>query len=172
MLKFSGSSYLIWDQGSEQCSMVLLKAPNGMELHPLSSTKKRLSITHSITFPSETGQLPSQHYISSQSDRQDSFPITKRDWELIDTQTGMLSGIPKSAICVQRFDDSLNSAIHITYRISLRSSSLREPRDPLSKVVSYLYKKIKTQLITWFKKAVRLPPQRLNSPRTFTVHNV
>ena len=48
----------------------------------------------------------------------------------------MLSGIPKSAICVQRFDDSLNSAIHITYRISLRSSSLREPRDPLSKVVS------------------------------------
>ena len=42
---------------------------------------------------------------------------------------------PKSARCVQRFDDSLNSAIHITYRISLRSSSMREPRDPLLKVV-------------------------------------
>ena len=55
--------------------------------------------------------------------------------EFTDSQTGMLSGIPKSAMCVQRFDDSLNSAIHITYRISLRSSSLREPRDPLSKVV-------------------------------------
>ena len=41
-----------------------------------------------------------------------------------------------SAICVQRFDDSLNSAIHITYRISLRSSSLREPRYPLLTVVS------------------------------------
>ena len=26
-------------------------------------------------------------------------------------------------------------AIHITYRISLRSSSLQEPRDPLPKVV-------------------------------------
>jgi hypothetical protein len=52
-----------------------------------------------------------------------------------DTQTSMLSGIPESAICVQRFDDSLNSAIHITYRISLRSSSMREPRDPLLKVV-------------------------------------
>ena len=38
-------------------------------------------------------------------------------------------------MCVQRFDDSLNSAIHTTYRISLRSSSLREPRDPLPKVV-------------------------------------
>jgi hypothetical protein len=41
----------------------------------------------------------------------------------------------KSAICVQRFDDSLNSAIRITYRISLRSSSLREPRYPLLTVV-------------------------------------
>ena len=40
-----------------------------------------------------------------------------------------------AAICVQRFDDSLNSAIRITYRISLRSSSLLEPRYPLSRVV-------------------------------------
>ena len=31
----------------------------------------------------------------------------------------------RSAMCVQRFDDSLSSAIHITYRISLRSSSLQ-----------------------------------------------
>lgn len=52
-----------------------------------------------------------------------------------DTQTSMPSGIPEGAMCVQRFDDSLNSAIHITYRISLRSSSMREPRDPLLKVV-------------------------------------
>ena len=35
-----------------------------------------------------------------------------------------------AAICVQRFDDSLNPAIHITYRVSRRSSSLHEPRDP------------------------------------------
>ena len=42
---------------------------------------------------------------------------------------------PDSAICVQRLDDSRNSAIHITFRISLRSSSLQEPRDPLLKVV-------------------------------------
>jgi hypothetical protein len=38
-------------------------------------------------------------------------------------------------MCVQSFDDSLNSAIRITYRISLRSSSLQEPRYPLLKVV-------------------------------------
>ena len=45
--------------------------------------------------------------------------------------------VPKhtSAMCVQSFDDSLNSAIHTTYRISLRSSSLREPRYPLSRVL-------------------------------------
>ena len=51
-----------------------------------------------------------------------------------DARTGMPLGIPRGAMCVQRFDDSLNSAIHITYRISLRSSSKREPRDPLLKV--------------------------------------
>src|SRR6202000_1328128 len=55
--------------------------------------------------------------------------------EIHNTQTGVPLGIPRGARCVQRFDDSLNSAIHITYRISLRSSSMREPRDPLLKVV-------------------------------------
>ena len=54
-----------------------------------------------------------------------------------DTERGVLLGLPKSAICVQRFDDSLNSAIRITYRISLRSSSLREPRYPLLRVVFF-----------------------------------
>ena len=44
------------------------------------------------------------------------------------------SPVRTSARCVQEFDDS-RSAIHITYRILLRSSSLREPRHPLLKVV-------------------------------------
>lgn len=48
----------------------------------------------------------------------------------------MPPGIPEGAMCVQRFDDSRNSAIHITYRISLRSSSMPEPRDPLLKVLT------------------------------------
>jgi hypothetical protein len=47
----------------------------------------------------------------------------------------MLPRALESATCVQRFDDSLNSAIRITYRISLRSSSLWEPRYPLLRVV-------------------------------------
>ncbi len=54
-----------------------------------------------------------------------------------DAQTDVLLGLPKSAICVQRFDDSLNSAIHITYRSLLRSSSMHEPRDPPLKVVRF-----------------------------------
>lgn len=63
-----------------------------------------------------------------------------------DTQTDMLLGEPKSAICVQRFDDSLNSAIHTTYRSWLRSSSMREPRDPPSKVVTLLFLYVRTYL--------------------------
>ena len=56
-----------------------------------------------------------------------------------DTQTDILPGYPESAICVQRFDDSLHSAIHITYRNGLRSSSMHEPRDPPLEVVSCLF---------------------------------
>ena len=52
-----------------------------------------------------------------------------------DAEADMLLAEASSAICVQRFDDSRNSAIHTTYRISLRSSSLREPRYPLLRVV-------------------------------------
>ena len=40
-----------------------------------------------------------------------------------------------SAICVQGFDDSRKSAIHITYRSSLRPSSLRLPRHPWFAIV-------------------------------------
>ena len=61
-------------------------------------------------------------------------------------------------MCVQRFDDSLNSAIHITYRISLRSSSMWEPRDPLLKVLTFLFLMfrrlfLRKRVFAWF-----LPP--------------
>ncbi|KAI3494317.1 hypothetical protein L1887_41539 [Cichorium endivia] len=39
------------------------------------------------------------------------------------------------ATCVQKFDGSRDSAIHTKYRILLRSSSMREPRYPLPRVV-------------------------------------
>lgn len=46
----------------------------------------------------------------------------------------MLKPEDLSAICVQKFDDSRNSAIHTTYRALLRSSSMWEPRNPLYSV--------------------------------------
>ena len=48
-------------------------------------------------------------------------------------------GRAAGASCVQRLDDSRNSAIHTTYRISLRSSSLQEPRYPLLRVVAMVF---------------------------------
>ncbi|CAI8604684.1 unnamed protein product [Vicia faba] len=41
------------------------------------------------------------------------------------------------ATCVQRLDGSRDSAIHTKYRISLRSSSMQEPRYPLPRVILY-----------------------------------
>jgi hypothetical protein len=48
--------------------------------------------------------------------------------------------VASGATCVQRLDDSRDSAIHTKYRISLRSSSMREPRYPLPRVVMVLDK--------------------------------
>ena len=48
-------------------------------------------------------------------------------------------GYPESAGCVQGSIDSRNSAIHSAYRISLRPSSLFEPRHPSLKVVIVVY---------------------------------
>ena len=86
-----------------------------------------------------------------------------------DARTGMPFGIPKGAMCVQRFDDSRNSAIHITYRISLRSSSMPEPRDPLLKVLIIMF--TRTTLITGFiwafggRRSVNSPEQARGSPK-------
>ena len=43
-------------------------------------------------------------------------------------------GSDPGAMCVQKLDDSHNSAIHTTYRALLRSSSMWEPRNPLYSV--------------------------------------
>ena len=46
---------------------------------------------------------------------------------------------PEGAMCVQNLNDSRGLAIRITYRISLRSSSLWEPRHPPLKVVCQIF---------------------------------
>jgi hypothetical protein len=63
------------------------------------------------------------------------------------------------------FKDSMthgNSAIRITYRISLRSSSMPEPRDPLLKVLFLLrlYKKKVDLGVTVGFKSLRLGRRR------------
>ena len=63
-------------------------------------------------------------------------PITKTS----SRSDGRAPGNAGSAICVQRLDDSLNSAIHTTYRSLLRSSSMHEPRGPPLEVVSLFFR--------------------------------
>ena len=53
------------------------------------------------------------------------FTATGPRWVLQTLKQACSWKISRSAICVQRFDDSLSSAIRTTYRISLRSSSLQ-----------------------------------------------
>ena len=65
-------------------------------------------------------------------------------------------------MCVQRLDDSLNSAIHITYRSSLRSSSMPEPRDPLLKVLTVSLLRAQTALLSGMK--VGVVPGGLRAP--------
>ena len=83
------------------------------------------------------------------------------------------------AICVQRFDGSRNSAIHTTYRISLRSSSIREPRYPLLRVVIGL-KQRKTDCLSrllkrclvWGGKKVRQELPTPGSPKEMNIPHV
>ena len=161
MLKFSGSSYLIGgpmfnfrfylrtnylnttkklshntEVSHYSMSFItnyLASSPN-LNILMRSKTHQNAKLrTHSLT---QSSQLP-PYTINTQ------WSLVKQHYGRVvrtDTPTGMLPGIPGSATCVQKFDDSLNSAIRITYRISLRSSSLREPRDPLLAVLIRLIK--------------------------------
>ena len=57
--------------------------------------------------------------------------------DILDTETNILIEEQDlfSEGCVRKSDDSWGSAIRIAYRISLRSSSLWEPRHPSLKVI-------------------------------------
>uniref|UniRef100_A0A0R0GHA3 Senescence-associated protein n=1 Tax=Glycine max TaxID=3847 RepID=A0A0R0GHA3_SOYBN len=59
------------------------------------------------------------------------------------------------ATCVQRLDGSRDSAIHTKYRISLRSSSMQEPRYPLPRVILFVFHKSKNFTSDY---EIRMPP--------------
>ena len=116
--------------------------PIAIVQHTLAPTQSRRR--HRRLFVS--GGLPREQQGGPQSAAPHSPAGAKRrasarggEWGEQTLQQACSQAYPGSAMCVQNFDDSLNSAIRITYRISLRSSSLREPRYPLLKVVSHWY---------------------------------
>ena len=123
MLKFSGYPYLIRGQNCEKGFWE--PAQEGLEFAFLLRSKP------TYRPPMNLGRVHARRRRT----------VTHHQAELEglnDARTGMPQGIPRGAMCVQRFDDSLNSAIHTTYRISLRSSSMPEPRDPLLKVLIFV----------------------------------
>ena len=120
MLKFSGYPYLIRGQPEKYWSR---PSPRNARTRAARLAASRSPRDSAIIF----GVRPSNPTAGPNSK-----PGLRVD---NDARTGMPFGIPKGAMCVQRFDDSRNSAIRITYRISLRSSSMPEPRDPLLKVL-------------------------------------
>ena len=128
MLKFSGYPYLIRGQPEKTWLGVGGRRPGLQERvtkpHTLED-RTRCRRCLSGPPPGSGGREPNTQAVLEGSN---------------DARTGMPPGIPGGAMCVQRLDDSLNSAIHITYRISLRSSSMPEPRDPLLKVLTDLVK--------------------------------
>ena len=62
---------------------------------------------------------------------------TNAEWDPQTLRQACYRENPESAMCVQNLNGSRGLAIRITYRISLRSSSLWEPRHPSLKVVSH-----------------------------------
>ena len=65
-------------------------------------------------------------------------PCSSAEWVSLTLRQACSRENPGSAMCVQNLDDSRGLAIRITYHISLRPSSLWEPRHPLLKVVSFI----------------------------------
>ncbi len=136
MLKFSGCSCLI--SGAEIEEFLILNACYNIKLcdsRALVPTKSLMKVTtssdrtrsHASIFNERNHKLI---WLQSHSDV----------WgQSIHTETNMLKGYPFSAGCVQRSDDSRNSAIRIAYRISLRSSSIWEPRYPSLKIFLDLF---------------------------------
>ena len=154
MLKFSGYPYLIRGQPGKKIDRGR-PAPAGptervTKPHTL---EDRTRCRRCLSGPSPGGREPNTQAVLEGSN---------------DARTGMPPGIPGGAMCVQRLDDSLNSAIHITYRISLRSSSMPEPRDPLLKVLTIFT--IGTQTATfrqcsWLRSPAGTGPGAREAPR-------
>ena len=155
MLKFRGFSHLIWDliqygfvwgflsplwQKENRCPPETGRRRQYVFHTEVKPTIRRLTRLWCFLSRGRFGNFKRWHYLTPVESDNQQLIIMTHYYAVIDFFEPILrevcsQGYPESAICVQRFDDSLNSAIRITYRISLRSSSLREPRYPLLTVV-------------------------------------
>ena len=154
MLKFSGSSCLIGGP-NESWVCVRFRAGNRnlrrcrcADMSHVASRESRRRSEHAVNNSVRQRQKRSRSRGSVHSELSlrntqspPVHPSTPRggggtgEWCQQTLRQACSQGYPGSARCVQSFDDSLDSASRKTYRISLRSSSLREPRYPLLRVV-------------------------------------
>ena len=105
-----------------------------MYLRPITARKSPLLATRYLLQPSPCTLHERQRHSHIQTH---CTQCTMVQWGSRTLNQACFQAYPESAMCVQNFDDSRGPAIRITYRISLRSSSLWEPRHPLLKVVCY-----------------------------------
>ena len=89
--------------------------------------------TEACSGPLGVRRKPKSHKSSRPRMHQDAH--TNAEWGPQTLRQACYRENPESAMCVQNLNDSRGLAIRITYRISLRSSSLWEPRHPPLKVV-------------------------------------
>ena len=144
MLKFSGYPYLIRGVPSLRNPPPVGRARAGS----LAASRRQCEISRSATLQASRPCIPARWQPARARHRRHDRAFTSARALTGDARTGMPPRVPGGAMCVQRFDDSLNSAIHITYRISLRSSSMREPRDPLLKVF-FVFVFLALPLLPW-----------------------
>ena len=144
MLKFSGSSCMTWDQRTNStCNLQQIYTIYTYTSHSIGFASVECITTTMEIVPRSFDRLQVSLLIllqSSQSKLHNNLAIHQN--QLMDTTKNLptlrqacFQEKPGSAICVQSLDDSRGFAIRITYRISLRSSSMWQPRHPSLKVV-------------------------------------
>lgn len=173
MLKLSGYSRLTWGRDRDPAyaralasRRVPAKVPRSASSAPRKPTPTRMGHRSS-----RRGDGPRAHFSRPHRRRARTTISAPPSWRATlecDAQADVPSAEASGATCVQRLDDSRDSAIHTKYRISLHSSSWREPRYPLPRVVLFSLftggrdaHGVPTALKCWRFKLVRVAPMRV-----------
>ena len=120
-----------------------------------------------LSKPPDRSESPKHQTYRIESNRIESVRLG--EWCQQTLRQACSQAFPGSARCVQSFNDSLDSASRKTYRISLRSSSLWEPRHPSLKVLHHSWMEGRT-LLRRGGSLDRSPPFLL--PFALQIHNL